>query len=433
MRDARGRVGRVRSPSYDAVVIGAGLAGLTAALRLAEEGRRVVVLAKGVGATHLAPATIDVLGYNSGLVASPERALPEFAAAHPEHPYRRLAMRPIRASLDWFTDRLGDHGYRGSLERNFLIPTAIGVAKPTALVPETMAAGDLHQGGRFVFVGLRGLKDFFPAYLADNIALAPLPDGATVTTRVVELAPPLGDARDLGALGFARRFEQPNFRESVLSELSRFLVPGEIVGFPAVLGIGRAREIWRELEARLGHPVFEVPTLPPSVPGLRLYETMTSTLRRSGARLVVGSTVSGAEISGDRLEGVVAHTAGRPLTYRARSFVLATGGFASGGLQLDSSGIVRETVLDLPVAGLPGPNEPRFEQGYFDEHALSRAGLAVDESSRPVDAEGAPVYENLYAAGATLGGAVPWREASGNGLSLASGYAATSAILEATS
>jgi glycerol-3-phosphate dehydrogenase subunit B len=433
MMDARGRVGRVRPPSYDAVVIGAGLAGLTAALRLAEEGQRVVVLARGVGATHLAPATIDVLGYNGGLVESPERALPEFAAAHPEHPYRLLSVELIRGSLDWFTARLADHGYRGGLDRNVLVPTAIGVAKPSALVPETMAAGDLRHGGRFVFVGLRGLKDFFPAYLADNLARASLPDGASVTTRVVELAPPLGQARDVGALGFARRFEEADFRQSVLTELERQLMPGEIVGFPAVLGVGGAREIWRELQSRLGHPVFEVPTLPPSVPGLRLYETMTSALRGHGARLVVGGTVNGAESSGSRLEGMITETAGRPLTYRARSFVLATGGFASGGLQLDSSGTVRESVFDLPVAGLPGPTEQRFEQGYFDEHALSRAGLAVDERRRPVDTEGAPVYENLYAAGATLAGAVPWREASGNGLSLASAYAAASAILEATS
>ena len=424
---------RLAPASYDAVVIGAGLAGLTAALRLAEEGQRVAVLAKGVGATHLAPATIDVLGYDDGPVDSPARALPEFANANPQHPYRRLSINLIRASLDWFKSRLCDHGYRGGLDQNFLVPTAVGVAKPTALVPETMAAADLRQGGRFLFVGFRGLKDFFPAYLADNLARAPLPGGASVTTRVAELSPPLGLARDVSAAGFARRFEQADFRESVLVELGRHLMPGEIVGFPAVLGLEGAREVWQELEIRLGHPVFEVPTLPPSVPGLRLYETMTGALRREGARLVVGTTVAGAEGSGNRLEGVVAHNAGRPLTYRANSFVLATGGFASGGLQLDSSGKVREPVFDLPVAGLPGPDEPRFEQGYFDEHAISRAGVAVDASSRPIDSEGAPVYENLHAVGATLGGAVPWREASGNGLSLASGYAAASAILEVTS
>ena len=418
--------------SYDTVVIGAGLAGLTAALRLAEAGQRVAVVAKGVGATHLAPPTIDVLGYADGPIDSPAQALPQFVAANPRHPYGQLSIDLVRAGLEWFKDRLGNIGYRGSLDENFFIPTAVGAAKPAALVPGSMAAGDLRRGGRFVFVGLRGLKDFFPAYLADNVVRAERRGDAPVTTRVVELAPPLGQAGDVSSLGFARRFEQADFRESVIAELERNLVPGEIVGFPAVLGLGNAREVWSELETRLDHQVFEVPTLPPSVPGIRVYETMTSALRGKGARFVIGSTVSGAQSTNGRLEGVVVHTSGRPQTYRASSFVLATGGFPSAGLELDSSGKVREAVFDLPVAGTPAPGEPLFEQGYFDEHPLSRAGVAVDESRRPVDEEGAPVYENLHAAGATLAGAVPWREGSGNGLSLASGYAAASAILGET-
>jgi len=418
--------------SYDTVVIGAGLAGLTAALRLAEAGQRVAVVAKGVGATHLAPPTIDVLGYADGPVESPAQALPQFVAANPRHPYGQLSIDLVRAGLDWFNDHLGNLGYRGSLDENFFIPTAVGAAKPAALVPGSMAAGDLRPGGRFVFVGLRGLKDFFPAYLADNVVGAERPGDAAVTTRVVELAPPLGQAGDVSSLGFARRFEQADFRESVIAELERKVVPGEIVGFPAVLGLGNAREVWSELETRLNHQVFEVPTLPPSVPGIRVYETMTSALRGKGARFVIGSTVSGAQSTNGRLEGVVVHTSGRPQTYRASSFVLATGGFPSAGLELDSSGKVREAVFDLPVAGTPAPGEPLFEQSYFDEHPLSRAGIAVDESRRPVDEEGAPVYENLRAAGATLAGAVPWREGSGNGLSLASGYAAASAILGET-
>jgi glycerol-3-phosphate dehydrogenase subunit B len=419
--------------THDVVVIGAGLAGLTAALRLAEEGLRVLVVAKGVGGTHLAPATIDVLGYAEAPVESPARALPGFVAAHPAHPYGRVSLELIRSSLEWFTERLGGLAYRGRLEENFLLPTAVGVAKPTALAPETMAGGDLRAGGRFVFVGLQGLKDFYPAYLAENLARAELPGAASVSARAVELRPRLRSEGDVSSASFARHFEQAEFRDVVVRELEQRLVPGEIVGFPAVLGFRDTGEVWRELETRLRHPVFEVPTLPPSVGGIRVFESMTAALRRKGARVVVGSTVSGAKHTGKTLEGVVTQTAGRPRTYRARVFVLASGGFASGGLHMDSRGRVRETVFDLALAGVAASDVPRFEPGYFDEHPIAGTGLAVDNALRPVDAAGGPAFENLHAAGATLAGATPWREASGNGISLATGYAAASAILERTS
>ena len=412
--------------THDTVVIGAGLAGLAAALRLAEEGRRVLVVAKGVGSTHLAPATIDVLGFDGEAVESPAQALPQFAAAHPGHPYDRLSVELIAASIEWLKSRLPLSGYRGGLEENVVLPTAVGAAKPSALVPETMVGGDLRAGGRFLFVGL-GLKDFYPAYLAGNLA------GSGVQARAIELAPPLGRETDVGSVGFARRFEQPAFREAIVRELAGRLEPEERVGFPAVLGIRQAAEVWRELETRLERPVFEVATLPPSVSGIRLFEEMTAALRRAGGRTVIGQTVVGAETANGRVEAVVAEAAARTGTFRARSFVLASGGFAAGGVELNSYGKIREAIFDLALAGAATNGGPRFLPTYLEEQPLDRVGVPVDDRLRPTDAEGRPRYENLHAAGATLAGAVPWREASGNGLSLATGYAAAGAILEGDS
>ena len=54
---------------------------------------------------------------------------------------------------------------------------------------------------------------------------------------------------------------------------------------------------------------------------------------------------------------------------------------------------------------------------------MARVGVAVDAELR---AEGA---ENVLVAGAALPGAVPWREGSGEGIALASGYRAAQVVL----
>ena len=77
------------SAHHDVIVVGTGLAGLTAAVRLAEGGARVLVLAKGVGATHLSAGTIDVLGYAPERVERPLEVLPAYLAERPGHPYAR--------------------------------------------------------------------------------------------------------------------------------------------------------------------------------------------------------------------------------------------------------------------------------------------------------------------------------------------------------
>ena len=49
-------------------------------------------------------------------------------------------------------------------------------------------------------------------------------------------------------------------------------------------GIADPHGAWVELEHRLGCAVFEIPTLPPSVPGMRVHKSLHEALRRAGGR-----------------------------------------------------------------------------------------------------------------------------------------------------
>ena len=406
---------------YDAVVIGAGTAGLTAGARLAEGGARVCVLAKGVGSTHLAPGTIDVLGYAPERVSERGAALSDFTAAHPGHPYATLGSDAITDALRWFQSTveagpLPGYRYVGDLERNTLLPSALGALRPSALVPETMAAGDAASPERVCVVGSRALRDFHPALCAANLTRAGIPARGVDTEIEVSRA-------DENALGLARRFDDPAWRAGFAARLAIKLQADERVGLPAILGVGDPHGAWRDLEQRLGRRVFEIPTLPPSVPGMRLFEILRSALRRAGGRLVMGAEVVNHAREGSRITAVATHAGGRDAHYAAPWFVLASGGFASGAIELDSRWLTHERVLGLPLRGVPAAGEPRFVADYLAEQPMARVGVAVDGELR---AEGA---ENVLVVGAALPGAVPWREASGEGIALTSGSRAAQLIL----
>jgi len=394
---------------------------MVAGTRLAEGGARVCVVAKGVGSTHLAPGTVDVLGYGPERVEEPGRAVGELIAARPDHPYALIGLDAIGESLAWFADRvtegpLPSYRYVGSLERNHLLPTAVGAVRPSTLVPETMVGADLRSGDALCVVGSRMLRDFHAALCAANLVRA------GVEARSVEVAFEV-DRADQNSLGLARRFDDAAWRAAFAAQLAPLLKPGERVGLPAVLGLTDPHGVWSDLEQRLGRQVFEIPTLPPSVPGIRLFEVLRAALRRNGGRLVLGSEVGGAERADGRVVAVSGHASGRDVRYVAPSYVLATGGFTSGAIELGSDWVTRDTVLGLPLRGEPAAGEQRFVPEYLAEQPMARVGIAVDAQLR---AEGA---ENVAVAGAALPGAVPWRELSGEGIAISSGYRAASTLL----
>ena len=298
-----------------------------------------------------------------------------------------------------------------------LLPTAVGALRPSALVPETMAAGDSARSSTACAWSARARCATSTRRCARLTS-----SRAGIAARSVEVEIEV-DRADQNTLGLARRFDDPALARGVRARLALKLQADERVGLPAMLGIRDPHGVLSDLEHRLGRPVFEIPTLPPSVPGMRLYEILRSALRRAGGRLVLGAEVVACERDGSRVTSVATRAAGHDARYAAPWFVLAAGGFNSGAIELDSRWVTHERVLGLPLRGVPAAGEPRFVGDYLAEQPMSRVGVAVDARTA-----GRRCRERA-GGGRRAPGAVPWREGSGEGIALASGSHAAQLVL----
>src|SRR6185437_2989435 len=107
--------------------------------------------------------------------------------------------------------------------------------------------------------------------------------------------------------------EQPDQRARVTAALRSAIGDpgGARIGLPAALGVDRHAEVAAAVADGLGADVFEVPTAPPSVPGIRLYRALLAELRKARVRVIVGSTAVAGARDGDRVTALEVKVSGR--------------------------------------------------------------------------------------------------------------------------
>jgi glycerol-3-phosphate dehydrogenase subunit B len=345
------------------VVVGGGIAGYCAALAARRDGANVTVIARAPGATALYAGGMEVI---DDLEAVLEQQL--------HHPITRLGLDSVRLSTEFDTAiqalrlALEKEGlkFEGTWRTRGLYADIHGVARPANLVPASVAGGELRAlgGKRVAVIGVREVGDYDAASTAQ--ALKEL-HGIDAFPEEVSI-PDLPQAASLTDL-YGRRAPQP-----LRTRSASIAYPPGFTNLP-----------------REG---FELLSSPPSPHGWRLQQA------------IAHSDVRAEVTSFETARGRVASARAGDRTFRADAFVLATGRHIGGGLT--GGRVTSEPLLNLgvfhdgsPVTSL-GTRLQHLQ--YLDPAEELRSGLLTDNRLHPLDDDGRVAYENLYAAGAVLGG-----------------------------
>jgi anaerobic glycerol-3-phosphate dehydrogenase len=137
-------------------------------------------------------------------------------------------------------------------------------------------------------------------------------------------------SREMGipvtTLRIAQCFDRdPDFRAELIEALQKAATGFARILVPGMLGLESSSEQVAQFESEVGCPVGEIPTLPPSIPGLRVFHRLERHLHNIGVELYRGFPVETVEMHDDVCTGMTIASPGRAMNLRCDCAVMATG------------------------------------------------------------------------------------------------------------
>lgn len=414
---------------FDTVIIGGGLAGMVCGIRLAEQGLRCAIVSQGQSAIHFSSGSFDLLGAlpDGTAVTDPVAGIAELERSCACHPYAVIGSELCGQYARRAPEVLREAGIpvAGDCRRNHYRITPMGRKKATWLTIDGYLTADSREGlpfGKVCIVNVEGFLDFYPEFIAEEFRKA----GAECSFGSVNL-PDLERIRqnpsEMRSANIARVFDHERNLDALAEKIRSFGRGCDAVILPAIIGINRD-DSFAVLKSKVETPVYLLPTLPPSIPGIKAQQSLQRRFRTLGGEYFLGDTVLSAEIRGARVRRIFTANHG-DVPFEADNFVLATGSFFSKGLVATPDRVVE------PVFGADTVYDADRSQWYtlrfFDRHNYQAFGVRTDRELRAV--KGGAAIENLYCAGAGLAGFHPVQDGCGAGVSMLSALFVADRIL----
>ena len=405
---------------FDTIIIGGGLSGLISGIYLSQRGQRCVIISSGQSALHFSSGSFDLLNNlpDGTSVQKPLDAISELVKQAPTHPYAKLGENKFKELARQAEEFLKNAGIstQGDHEENHYRVTPMGTLKPTwltlknLLISENEKCLPIQHPGLF---NITGFLDFYMRFIADEF----LKMGAKCSIHSINF-PALENLRknptEMRSVNIARVFD----KQENIKELARILKAEsgdcDSIILPAITGLNR-EDVVDYLRKEINKPIYLLPTLPPSVPGIHTQQKLRSVFQQNGGVFMLGDNVLCADIKGNRISQIYSFNHG-DIPFVGQNFILATGSYFSQGL-IASTEKIYEPIFDLDVTFTPNRTQ-WYNSDVFDTQPYHSFGIKTDSTFR-CTREG-KLFENLYAAGAILEGFNPLKEGCGAGVSILS-------------
>jgi glycerol-3-phosphate dehydrogenase subunit B len=419
-----------RKIDCDLCIIGTGTAGMAATLFAVNRGLATVQVGH-TGEIIFASGLFDLLGVHPAkekkIRRDPWAGIKSLVRDVPDHPYARIQLGDIRTAIEEFFDFLSAIGlpYHRSVRYNSEVLTSMGTTKLTYGVPHTMWPGveALKNKCACLLVDFHGLKGFSARQIVQTAGIR-WPD---LRAARIEF-PEMGLLSEVYTERMALALQLDRNREALARAIRPHLNDAKIIGIPAVLGLSNTLEAMSDLEKRIGVPVFEIPSMPPSVSGVRLKQAFERHLPAKGVQPFFQKQVLNVHCKNEGSFEIEIGMVETEQRVRSKGLILATGRFIGQGLQADRKGI-RETLLNLPVFQ-PHDRSRWHRRDFLDPrgHPINQAGLEIDRHFRVLDSTGRPAFKRLFAVGSILAHQDWIRSKCGSGLAIATAYGAVNSF-----
>jgi glycerol-3-phosphate dehydrogenase subunit B len=410
-------------------IIGAGMAGSASALFASNRG--ISTVQAGLTSEIIfTSGFIDLMGVHpisqGKIWENPWEAITALIKDIPDHPYAKIKKDNIDQALEEFIQCMNDAGllYCRHKNRNAKMIMPVGTIKHTCLVPQTMWNGvlALEEKCPCLIIDIRGLRGFSARQISETLK----PSWPALHYANISF-PNTDHLEEVYTEPIASSLSLYENRKALSKIVKPLVKKAHIVGFPAIFGIKDSAYIYQDLQEMIGVPIFEIPTMPPSITGLRIKEAYESQLSKKGVRLLLQKKVLKVQQSKNSF---TLYIGGPDTEYevKAKGIILASGRFLGRGLHADRKQI-RESLFDLPVFQV-GERKKWHSQNFLDSagHLINMAGLEIDHMFRPLNRLGKPAFKTLFAAGSILAHQDWMRMKCGSGLAIASAYAAVNSF-----